>query len=169
MKKYDEGYALPMVLVVILILCLVASYILSGALQTVTAQQDSIAQMKQEYAAQGKIEVLFSLLTEEAQMKDIEGDSEEALMKKIRNICIALNGNPIDTENCILVVDDSGLYTQEEGSTKFTFEFTVTSRSYNVVIETKMVLSGNIKENSGVYQVTNPSIDYETYKIGGVS
>lgn len=96
MKKYDEGYALPMVLVVILILCLVASYILSGALQTVTAQQDSIAQMKQEYAAQGEIEKIVS------QMKSVRSNSDLA------DLCAGTFVTPttvrVDLDNDIIII-----------------------------------------------------------------
>lgn len=56
MKKHDEGYILAYVTVVLLIFCLVATVILTGALRNFQNQQNTIAQMKDQYAAEGMIE-----------------------------------------------------------------------------------------------------------------
>lgn len=60
MKKQNEGYVLPFVLVVTVVLCLVAVAVLSSALDNFTAQQDSIARMQDKYAAQGEIEKIVA-------------------------------------------------------------------------------------------------------------
>lgn len=60
MKKYDEGYVLVYVTVVLLIFCLVATVILTGALRSLNAQQNAIAQMKDQYVAEGMIEKVMS-------------------------------------------------------------------------------------------------------------
>ena len=56
MKKHDEGYVLAYVTVVLLLFCLIASMILTSAMKNMNNQQNSIAQMKDKYVAQGMIE-----------------------------------------------------------------------------------------------------------------
>ena len=60
MKKHDEGYVLAYVTVVLLVFCLVATTILTGALRNLQTQQDANDQMKHQYAAQGKIEMVLA-------------------------------------------------------------------------------------------------------------
>lgn len=62
MKKHDEGYVLVYVTVVLLIFCLVATVILTGALRSLNAQQNAIAQMKDQYVAEGEIEKVLASL-----------------------------------------------------------------------------------------------------------
>ena len=60
MKKHDEGYVLVYVTVVLLVFCLVAATILTGALKNLNHQQDAIAQMKDRYVAEGMIEQVMA-------------------------------------------------------------------------------------------------------------
>ena len=62
MKKHDEGYALVLVLVVMLVLCLVATSVLTIALNNLKKQETSVARMKAKYEAQGKIEKIYANL-----------------------------------------------------------------------------------------------------------
>ena len=60
MKKHDEGYVLAYVTVVLLVFCLVATTILTGALQNLQNQQNAIAKMQDQYAAEGMIEQIVA-------------------------------------------------------------------------------------------------------------
>lgn len=62
MKKHDEGYVLAYVTVVLLIFCLVAALILTGAMRNLNHQQNSIQQMKDQYVAEGMIEQVLAQL-----------------------------------------------------------------------------------------------------------
>lgn len=62
MKKRDEGYVLPLVLVVMVILCLVAVSVMSFALNNYKSQQASVQRMQDQYAAQGEIEKIVAKL-----------------------------------------------------------------------------------------------------------
>lgn len=62
MKKHDEGYILAYVTVVLLIFCLVATTILTGALHNLQNQQNTIARMQDQYAAEGMIEKVVAQL-----------------------------------------------------------------------------------------------------------
>lgn len=56
MKKHDEGYVLAYVTVILLLFCLIATMILTGAMKNMTNQQDTIQRMKDRYAAEGMIQ-----------------------------------------------------------------------------------------------------------------
>lgn len=56
MKKHDEGYALVLVLVVMIVISLVAATVLTFSLRNLQNQQKSIQRMEDKYAAQGLIE-----------------------------------------------------------------------------------------------------------------
>lgn len=62
MKKHDEGYTLPLVMVVLLVLSLVAVTIMTTSLHNMQRQQKFIEQMQAQYEAQGKIEKLVAQL-----------------------------------------------------------------------------------------------------------
>ena len=60
MKKHDEGYVLVYVTVVLLVFCLVAATILTGAHNNLQNQQKTITQMQDQYAAAGEIEKVMA-------------------------------------------------------------------------------------------------------------
>ncbi len=60
MKKHDEGYVLAYVTVVLLIFCLVATAILTGALRNLQSQQAANERMKHQYIAAGELEKVVS-------------------------------------------------------------------------------------------------------------
>ena len=60
MKHHDEGYALPFVLVVMVIICLVGISIMSSSLRNLQNQKASIKRMQDQYEVAGKIEKLMA-------------------------------------------------------------------------------------------------------------
>lgn len=56
MKKRDEGYVLPLVLIVLVVICLIAVSLLTVSLNNLKNQQAMIDRMEDQYAAQGMIE-----------------------------------------------------------------------------------------------------------------
>lgn len=56
MRKHDEGYALPFVLVVFLVFSLIATSVLTVSLNNLKKQKASIQRTQDQYAAQGEIE-----------------------------------------------------------------------------------------------------------------
>lgn len=56
MKKHDEGYALVLVLVVMIVMSLVVASVLALSLRNMQNQTASIQRMQDKYAAQGQIE-----------------------------------------------------------------------------------------------------------------
>ena len=168
MKKHDEGYVLPLVLVVLTIMTLVAAYVLAGTLQTVTNQQNSIAQMKDRYGAQGAIEKVVAQLTDTASLTSLMGDSPQAaLQTKIESICssiYAAEETTKDTDSELPSTPD--LPSVDTAEQDFTYQFTITSTYNTIEIESKITLSGKIKKNDdGTYAITDPEITYQTYDV----
>lgn len=64
MKKHNEGYVLPFVLVVLVVVCLVAVSLLSASLTNLNRQQASIDRMEAKYEAQGELEKTIANLKE---------------------------------------------------------------------------------------------------------
>ena len=62
MKKHNEGYTLPLVMVVLLVLAIVAVTIMTTSLKNMQRQQGFIETMKAQYAAQGQIEQIVAKL-----------------------------------------------------------------------------------------------------------
>ena len=56
MRTYNEGYSLVLVLVVLTVIALLATFILSFSLSNLQNQQASLNRMQEEYAAAGEIE-----------------------------------------------------------------------------------------------------------------
>jgi type II secretory pathway component PulJ len=62
MKKHNDGYALPFVLVVMVVVCLIAVSVMSFSLRCLQSQQASIARMTDKYKAMGRLEIVISQL-----------------------------------------------------------------------------------------------------------
>ena len=62
MKKHNEGYTLPFVMVVLVVVSMVAVTIMTDAMQTLRTQERIIAQMQAQYEAQGEIEKIIARL-----------------------------------------------------------------------------------------------------------
>lgn len=56
MKKHDEGYTLVLVMVVLIVLCLLVSYVLTFSLHNLKTQQTAALRVQDQYAAAGEIE-----------------------------------------------------------------------------------------------------------------
>ena len=77
MKKHDEGYVLAYVTVVLLLFCLIATMILTGAMKNLTIQQDTVQHMKDRYAAEGMIQKAIVMIKNNqnpGEMKELAED-----------------------------------------------------------------------------------------------
>ena len=62
MKKHDDGYVLVLVMVVLLVICIVATSMMTIAMKGLKEQKQSVAQMQDRYAAEGEIEKFVAIL-----------------------------------------------------------------------------------------------------------
>ena len=71
MKKNNEGYTLPLVMVVLLVLAIVAVTIMTTSLKNMQRQQGFIEQMEDQYKAQGQIEAIVGQLMKAKESTDV--------------------------------------------------------------------------------------------------
>lgn len=62
MRKYNEGYTLVLVMVVLLVLCTLGAFILSFAARNLQGQVTAVDQMRDRYTAQAEIEKIVGSL-----------------------------------------------------------------------------------------------------------
>lgn len=148
MKKHDEGYILAYVTVVLMIFCLVATVILTGALRNFQSQQNSIAQMKDQYAAEGMIEQVVAQLDAKGS-PTISGYEElaednQTIIKKM-----SVSVENIEGKSVLILRAQNG----------------------SVVVTGSFVLSAeNAYSSNNVAYITGlNSYTYDSYEVGGVS
>ena len=74
MKKYNEGYALPFVLVVLVVMCIIAVGIMDFSLRNLQSQKATIQRMEAKYEAAGKIEeIVAAIQNGKSHVFDISG------------------------------------------------------------------------------------------------
>lgn len=103
MKKHDEGYVLAYVTVVLLLFCLIATMILTGAMKNLTIQQDTVQHMKDRYAAEGMIQQVIANGFQVSEELDYFVDCEEV---ENGHLLIVRSG----TVQITCTVDSSGKY-----------------------------------------------------------
>ena len=176
MRKYDEGYTVPLVLVVMVILVMVASLVLAGSLQTAKAQQQAIAQMQEKYQAQGQIEMLVAQLLTESEYASMMEITEIATKDHIIALCgsagVTLVTDDVTNEAGEIIIAKPAYSLEKDALTEknvLTYCFTVKSQYNDTQITAQLTLVCDIVENeaNGNKTVSLPKITYETYQIGG--
>jgi uncharacterized protein YxeA len=105
MKKHDEGYVLAYVTVVLLLFCLIATMILTGAMKNLTIQQDTVQHMKDRYAAEGMIQQVIVQWTNYQWESYEEGNQLDTDMPDV--IFLERNGEYVKlsaTSNSVVIV-----------------------------------------------------------------
>lgn len=112
MRKRDEGYVLPYVMVIMLVLAIVASSIMAISLKSLKAQQSSIQRMQDQYTAAGEIEKVVALLESgvapEVVAQKCEDEWENVTFNK-ENLTLVAVVNDVEIQ-CVLA-ENEGQYT----------------------------------------------------------
>ena len=82
MKKQNEGYALPFVLVVLVVLCITAVGIMDFSLRNLESQQANNQRMKEKYAAAAQIEEIIAVAEKNKEGFFPETDTLRFLIEK---------------------------------------------------------------------------------------
>lgn len=171
MKKNNAGYALPYVLVVMTVLCLVSVSIMSGTLRSLQTQQMTIQRMEDRYEAEGKLEKLIAQLCDETGMKDLEGDDEKkAIEDKVAGLCTASEVKLISPT--VAAVDDEATEEQKTGTElkvendDFTYKMQLEATAGTATISCNLVFSGQIEKNEqGNFEIIPKEITYDSYTV----
>ena len=121
MRKYNEGYALVLVLVVLIVLALLSSVILTGAQRNLEAQVNSVDYMTAKYKAQGEVEIIVasleSLLNDGTGTVQLRNKSGENLTVKVivesPNVKITSIYDNVQVD-CTLTLSCNGIAGSEE-------------------------------------------------------
>lgn len=111
--KRNDGYALPFVLVVMVVVCLIAVSVMSFSLRCLQSQQASIESMVAKYEALGEVEKVIALL-ESAKTGPVEIEENEILtFTDTANTFIVASGDVGYTVTIAAAIDDTvaGKYT----------------------------------------------------------
>ena len=141
-NKHNEGYTLPLVMVVLLVLAIVAVTIMTTSLKNMLRQQSFIEQMQAQYEAQGKIEAVV------AQVENTPKDKLEEVLKGLST-----------TEGFTPSADLTSGYTVE-----ITSSHQIGSTQDSVIIYCKFDIT---PKDVGKHEITYTS--YEISKTGGGS
>lgn len=172
MKKNNAGYALPYVLVVMTVLCLVSVSIMSGTLRSLQTQQMTIQRMEDRYEAEGKLEKLIAQLCDETGMKDLEGDDEKkAIEDKVAELCTASEVNLIVPT--VPAVDDEATEEQKTGTGlnvetdgDFTYKMQLEATAGTATISCILVFTGEYHESdTEKFTITPDKITYDSYTV----
>ena len=177
MKKNNDGYVLPFVLVVMIVLCIISTSLMTAALQNLQIQQRFTERMVDKYEAQGEIEKVVALL----QQKIVVEGNEEALTAadltsdKLSELWGLTSGNV-----CILEVTQTDTEDEEEETSavddqaaeKKPFDFTVRLKALSeaTTIECELVLSAVYTSEQVVgttykHTITVEDLTYQSYEI----
>ena len=181
MRKNNEGYVLPFVLVVMIVLTIIATSLMTAALRNLQSQQKFTERMVDKYQAEGEIEKIVAMLSEKNHFAEltVEKDNADpdltpdpteksklqlAVEAKLKDVM------KVETVSCKEWVNSSG-----------NVEFTVELKGSGEVTEivTTIQFSGELKEketetpnasNGGTattvtYAIDNLKLSYNSYEI----
>ena len=174
MKKHDEGYALVLVLVVMVVLGIAASALMSVGLRNLKAQQAVGERMVDKYAAQGEIEKVIALVSQpyEAEKEvqtDAEGSGEDA-KKALENRLTAYVSEWVKENSGA----EPGEFQLNPTATETKYEYTCTievkAQKDNMSIDCKLQLTGSVEEEANAQgkrtcRITPEEPVYKSYVI----
>ena len=141
MKKHNEGYTLPLVMVVLLVLAIVAVTIMTTSLKNMLRQQQFIEQMQAQYEAQGKIEMIV------AKLENL-GTETEIIPLDDLNLTKGTDGKPD-------VLTGTTSAAGSAGENQVTIKCTIQIAATTIV-----------KDGDNSYKITgDPTIAYTSYEI----
>ena len=188
MKKHDEGYALLLVVVTLLVLAIMSAALMSMGVRNLKNQKASLEQMVDKYDAQGEVEKVVAKLSQNTTLdKDSINTFEEKLTEWVEGAgdvewSSALTLTPeTDSTESTEPTDPTGATdpTQpEEEIIKGTYSgvLTLTVPKESVKIQCELIISGSYEEKTSgllaednVYEITPNEVVYGQYVISHTS
>lgn len=156
MKKHNEGYTLPLVLVVMIIMCLIAVSVMSVALHNLQAQKTSITRMQDKYEAQGELEKKIAALGLVSSTENLQLENAKEAAKNLVEPILGINIKPGD-------------WSEGEDGYHCTVTFSVENQKENVTVSCTLRLENLVVKGSdgSYYKVSAPNVVYTSYEIGG--
>ena len=116
MKKYNEGYALPFVLVVSVVMCIIATTVMTFSLNNLQSQQNTIERMQAKYDASSLVEKIVAA-TKTPDSVVIELDEQQDLVSiGNESVQIETRGTSKNGEVVVLLVAEIELVDSNSGT-----------------------------------------------------
>ena len=161
MKKHNEGYTLVLVMVVLIVLCLLVSYVLTFSLHNLRTQQTAALRVQEQYAAAGEIEAAVVQL--------------QAFIDKYPETVILEVTQDSDAGTCTLTTQEASPYTVTFPGTADlkSGKLFLTVQSGTARIDcTLQLIAGSFKEeenNQGGITITKlEGVEYLSYEMSTV-
>ena len=178
MRKNNDGYVLPFVLVVMIVLCIISTSLMTAALRNLQMQQRFTERMVDKYAAQGEIEKAVAQLQQDLLTQDIviEGNvsgepTVEELASKLgltADKVRIIEATQADTET----EEDETSEADEQETEKKPFAFTVSldASSEATTIACELLISAEYTsaqqaDSKYTCTITVERITYQSYEI----
>ena len=165
MRKNNEGYVLPFVLVVMIVLTIITTSLMTAALRNLQSQQKFMERMVDKYQAEGEIEKIVAQLDGIVEVTGYtDSDIKELLEPKVKQLCNAVNAKVTvssvseEQDSDVQVISGDGTETgdntgnddkdnPEEKAFEYSFELTCPSVSGATEIHATILLSGKIVQD----------------------
>ena len=181
MRKNNDGYVLPFVLVVMIVLCIMSASLMTAAFRNLQMQQKFTDRMVDKYAAQGEIEKAVAQLKQDLFTQDIViedsasgAPTDEELAHKLgltadKVRIIEATRADIETEEDETSEEDE--QTNEKKSLDFIVSLTSTSSSESTTVNCQLAVSAKYtskqEEGSSTYKhtIVVEKITYQSYEV----
>lgn len=163
MRKNNDGYVLPFVLVVMIVLCIMSASLMTAAFRNLQMQQKFTDRMVDKYAAQGEIEKIVAQLKQDIVVT--ERDSELMTPKELSEILRQTIGSVTQADQTV------GEEKTIEAEKLFHFTVPLVATSGTTTIKCQLVLSAQYESariaESSKYQYTIKVTDltYQSYEV----
>lgn len=179
MKKNNDGYVLPFVLVVMIVLTIIATSLMTAALRNLQSQQKFTERMETKYAAEGEIEKIVAQLSNEENFSEFEYSHNQVdSLPWPQNTYV---GEKVKEKICsfgeadTIVFDKLEIEGEDINSEKsIVCEMTVKSSKENPIITTQIEMKGKItkkdrdagiKDSEPTFSITELEFTYKSYEI----
>ena len=153
MRKQNEGYVLPLVLVVMIIMSLIAVGVMSVSLRNLQTQKADIARMQDQYAVQGETEKMVAILNTELAAINTTVNDVDAIKLSVAQAIKDATGNGDIEITWVNLLE------------AYSCSFSISYKNETAQVNCTIVLEDVITKEDGQYQVNNSSPTYTAYDV----
>lgn len=185
MKKHDEGYALLLVVVTLLVLAIMSAALMSMGVRNLKNQKASLEQMVDKYDAQGEVEKVAAKLSQKTTLdKDSVDTFEVQLEEWIEETAgaelslLTVTPDEPDPTDPTDPTDSTTPTLPEEESAAGTYSgvITLTFQKESAKVQCELIISGRYEEQTSgslttdkTYEITPNEVVYSQYIISHTS
>lgn len=173
MRKNNDGYVLPFVLVVMIVLTIIATSLMTAALRNLQSQQKFTERMVDKYQAEGEIEKIVAQL---AQNIVSEGNKSETMdSTALHNILKTTVGSVYVNEEILEVTQADDKVTDIQKDEPFTFVVALNYANEKTTVNCELLLTAKYvsdaepeqlyQDATFKYTISVTKLSYNSYEI----